>query len=627
MLEFFKRKNIDRSKKLLTNNFERAINNKIVRKINGQNLVITSYNVHYFSEPLKSQNSIKKQNIFHSLEKLLTFFKKSESDIILLQEALFNDKIISFFRNNDYFPYVCDTYEIFNNEKLPFFYGNIILINEKKNIKVTTVSKIISLSGFRQRKKCIVNILIDYLGYKLSIYNVHLDVWDRTGKCRLEQIKNILNLVKKDDNTNILISGDFNAIKESDYSSEEKKALKDFYSTYTNNPFKEIDYLLQKGFTDIGGNYNPSSTVWSKQRVDFFFIKNGFSIPIINYNVQHVKGSDHYPISIELQTHQECINLDLLHKPLIENAERVDLKDGHQLDKKLVYEFKDEKRCEVVLKILPIWNKKWEKMVNILHNAELSNAHIIYGKKSAYNEYIITKYLSKLVEKNITFSFVKTIAAYETETLPMNREQLKKFNLLDIPNQRFYVLIQPKLDKCENRELFKKNIDLVLFQIQWALFISYKRYQFVHGDLNYAENILCYTFNFFPKKYAIFKYKDLIWKIPLFNSLCPALILFDFEFSDFTYKNYDIHSKLPLEDVKNYAIGNYETIKRKRELDILGINSFLKKMGIKKEIPNISIFNNKKLLDGFDNFKITEKELKELDKNIYILFDGTKKKI
>ena len=30
----------------------------------------------------------------------------------------------------------------------------------------------------------------------------------------------------------------------------------------------------------------------------------------------------------------------------------------------------------------------------------------------------------------------------------------------------------------------------------------------------------------------------------------------------------------------------------------------------------IAVANNKKLLDGFDNFKITEKELKELDKNL-----------
>ena len=62
--------------------------------------------------------------------------------------------------------------------------------------------------------------------------------------------------VKMDKCPNILIGGDFNAIKESDYSEEEKTALKKFYSTFTDNPFKEIEFLMGKGFRDCANRHS-----------------------------------------------------------------------------------------------------------------------------------------------------------------------------------------------------------------------------------------------------------------------------------------------------------------------------------------------------------------------------------
>ena len=231
--------------------------------------------------------------------------------------------------------------------------------------------------------------------------------------------------------------------------------------------------------------------------------------------------------------------------------------------------------------------------------------------------------MSKLVEKCVTFSFVKTLAAFETENIPID-----SFHLLDIPNQKFYILVQLLLQNCEINPLFKKYQDLVIFQLQWALFISYKRFQFIHGDIYHGtkNNILCTSLNLYGKQYIIIKYKKLIWKFP-FNGTLPIMIMFDFEFSDFQYKKINIHNKIPTTNINNYPIGNQNTINKKRELDILGLNKALKKIGIHKKIPQISPYNNKQLLNGFDKYKINEDEFSKLDKNIYFLFDGSSKKI
>jgi len=592
MLEFFKSNDLNKSKEILSKNFNKSIDHKIFSKKDENNLMITTYNIHFFSLPLI--------NIQIGLDKLMKFCKRSNSDIIMLQEALFNDEIIDFFKSNHYVSYVCDTY-IYTNKNDSYFYGNIILVKDKINVK--KISNVSYISGYQQRKKCIVNIIIEYNNYILSLYNVHLDVWDQSGKCRLEQIKKILKLIDKDTTQNIIVSGDFNSIKESDYSKNEKNALKEFYSTYTKNPFKELQFLINKGFIDVAEEFKDkiSASVWSKQRVDFIFLKKKFNIKIDNYYTHHIDGSDHFPISIELV-----------------NPGKLILDKGKILsnNKKLVYEFKHNK-FKFILKILPIWNKYWIKMQSFLLKLDISKSKIYYGQKTAYNEYIITKYMSKLVEDKISLSFLKILDAYKTDSLPM---KIKEFSY--IPNQKYYLLIQPKLDECKHSSIFSENEDLIVFQLQWALFISYKLFKFIHGDIlyGYNNNLLCYTFYLDNKEFLIIKYHKLIWKFPIKNNKLPSIIMFDYEFSNFNYKNININNKIPF--LKSYKNNN-----KKRELDILGYNIFLKKMNILKQIPNINIKNNIKLLDGFNKYMIDISEFNKLDPNKYLLLDGSFKKL
>ena len=101
----------------------------------------------------------------------------------------------------------------------------------KKRVWVWPIKKIsneLYISGYKGSKKCIVNVVVEYHNTMISIYNIHLDVWDRTGKCRLEQIDKLLKKVEMDTCPNIILTGDFNSIKKSDYYEDEINALKKF---------------------------------------------------------------------------------------------------------------------------------------------------------------------------------------------------------------------------------------------------------------------------------------------------------------------------------------------------------------------------------------------------------------
>ena len=603
MLNFYNKNNLNKSKKKLLNNFNNNTNN-IIKTKNNNNLKITSYNVHYFMPGNLSQTAINKNTVISSIKKLILFCKKSQSDIILLQEALFNKEILSTFKDNLLIPYVCQTYSLINTNEINYQYGNIILINNS-NIKIKNKYDI-PISGFHNRKKCIVNLVIEYLNNVISIYNVHLDVWDRTGKCRLEQIDQITKIIKQDSSPNIIIAGDFNSIKEEDYNPSQILALKEFYQNYTNNPFKEIKYFIKNGFIDIASLFQNkiSPTVWSKQRVDFFFINKNFSLPIYNYDVTHLKGSDHFPISIELNTNN-CINQKLLSSPT-KNA--INFYNPEKIQEFLYKIIDKETNCPMYMKILPIWNERWEGMVRKIYKNEI----LKYGKEIAYNEYTITTHLSLLTQNFISLNFPKTFAAFQTNNLSIDSP-------INIDEQKYYIMVQPEYAM---EKLNLEYSDLIVFQLQWSIFISFKIFKFIHGDILNGRNHNIFTYNYkFPNKNAtVFKYENKIWKFPI-NGLLPTIIQYDFGFSDFHYKNININNKIPYLSTEDFPIGNNKTSQKKIELDNQGYNLILQKIGINHKIP----INIEKLLDGFDKYIITQTELDKLDKKDMILLDGNKK--
>jgi endonuclease/exonuclease/phosphatase family metal-dependent hydrolase len=588
MYSFFKEANLDKSKMELIANFDSYCNQHIYKKINSANLMITSYNVNFFSAQNKDKNLEK--NVQFCLKRFLKFCKKTASDIILVQEALFNKNIISIFKNEGYNTYFCITYKIGQ-----YYVGNMILI--RNNIIIQKISREFNIFSYKKSKKCIINVIIEYQNTTISIYNINLNFWDNTEISRLEQINKLLDTLKMDKSPNILIGGDFNALKKSDYLKEERFALKKYYSAYTDNPFKEIDLFIKNDFIDCAIN-NIMPTVWNKQRVDFLFVNRDFFFDILNYSTHTISGSDHFPISIEIGIKKTSYHL-------------VDP------NKKLVY--KNNYNSEYILKILPIWNFYWKKSSELLYKIGLSKASIYYGIKNAWNEYTITKYISKLVSNNISYSFVPIISAKKAVILPKEiKEIIPEFE--KIPNQKYYFLKQQKLQECP---IFnKKNTNLIVFQMQWALFIAYKLFGFIHGDILQGKNynLLCYTYKLPGKKFLIVRYNQNIWKFSLLNEELPVIVLYDFGFSDLDYKNIHIHNKIPKIPMEE------STSEKKWELDIQGYNIFFNKIGIERKIPNISLKDYSKLLEGFDTYKISLDEYRKIDKSKYLLFDGNTKK-
>ena len=206
MYSFFKEANLDKSKMELIANFDSYCNQHIYKKINSANLMITSYNVNFFSAQNKDKNLEK--NVQFCLKRFLKFCKKTASDIILVQEALFNKNIISIFKNEGYNTYFCITYKIGQ-----YYVGNMILI--RNNIIIQKISREFNIFSYKKSKKCIINVIIEYQNTTISIYNINLNFWDNTEISRLEQINKLLDTLKMDKSPNILIGGDFNALKKS----------------------------------------------------------------------------------------------------------------------------------------------------------------------------------------------------------------------------------------------------------------------------------------------------------------------------------------------------------------------------------------------------------------------------
>ena len=93
MLSFYKQEDIYKSKNELISNFEESCDEHTYKKSDNKNLMITSYNVHFFSPAIIDK--LFDEKIAQGIQKLLKFCSETNSDILILQEALFNPEIIA----------------------------------------------------------------------------------------------------------------------------------------------------------------------------------------------------------------------------------------------------------------------------------------------------------------------------------------------------------------------------------------------------------------------------------------------------------------------------------------------------------------------------------------------------
>ena len=323
----------------------------------------------------------------------------------------------------------------------------------------------------------------------------------------------------------------------------------------------------------------------------------------------------------QINIHNRCLSTKELNDKVVEKCkEKIDKSNtvkGESFHIEIVIN-----KCKYFSKIIPIWNQKWrtnKKLKNLFSDYVITN-----GKKVAYNQYLINKVVSTLSEKMVSYNFIKTHSICKTNNLTSYFKKKIKLDNFFEGKQNYYIITQPKLYDIlslnhNSYNIFINQSSHIVFQLGWSLFVTYKLFNFIHGDILYGRdnNILLNIFKFDNVKFAIYKYKNHIWKFRMNKSLYPCIILFDFDYSEFQHNNYKIHSKAPFKSIINYPPGDKKTIDYKRQSDIIGLNRVLRKIGIRKRISLVECENSIELIldSKFNNFKINAEKYKRLLKN------------
>jgi endonuclease/exonuclease/phosphatase family metal-dependent hydrolase len=144
----------------------------------------------------------------------------------------------------------------------------------------------------------------------LSVYGTHLDVSD-TEHNRRAEVDELTQKANADSADNVVILGDFNAIRQRDYqydingqniwqllSKNEQARLR------TAVPLQTLSNLENAGFQDSFSKANivaPKFTTWTGTYIDFMYIRTrGWQLPIDGCYVQFNPYSDHTPVIMDL---------------------------------------------------------------------------------------------------------------------------------------------------------------------------------------------------------------------------------------------------------------------------------------------------------------------------------------
>jgi endonuclease/exonuclease/phosphatase family metal-dependent hydrolase len=314
------------------------LNDLIPSKAKGT-LRVCSYNIHYFSWPDRNTN-------YSNIEGIMTVVDRIQPDIIGLQEALLpfllgdeehtdlskgkhsgyqwhvqpnpsakisdipttQRKIVSedawtiedvfeLFEERDY-GYRSQCMGSSTHSKEQTYFGNILL--SKPSLDIPEGLPLTSyVEGGLEYGRCAT---FAYLSdYDLVVCNLHLDVFDKTGKTRIREIDQIIRyLNQRYANTPTIVMGDLNALKRSDYTDLEVRWLAKNNQGFPLD-FQTIDTLGSAGFTDVFNEGSFKYSVWSARRIDFIFVRNITIEKIISTGVMYTPVSDHLPIFVDIK--------------------------------------------------------------------------------------------------------------------------------------------------------------------------------------------------------------------------------------------------------------------------------------------------------------------------------------
>lgn len=141
------------------------------------------------------------------------------------------------------------------------------------------------------------NALFVTLENGLTIVNLHLDVWDRSGKTRLKQIKEMDHVLNEYKLFPAMVCGDFNTQRRRDYTNAQWETLQKHYVVET----IAIDYIESFGVKDVldlVGKKSVTSIPGVNRRIDFMFAFDPYDqVKVQSADiVKNVYFSDHFPV-------------------------------------------------------------------------------------------------------------------------------------------------------------------------------------------------------------------------------------------------------------------------------------------------------------------------------------------
>jgi len=243
------------------------------------------------------------------IENIFNYIKESEPDILFLQEIKTQEAT---FPKDDFKKIGYKSY-VFGQKS----YNGVAFLSKLKILNIDT-----NFINDKLKQSRIITGEIKIKSKKIKLINIYVPNGNPVNTEKYEYKKNWLNLFNKNikktlkNNSNIIISGDFNIIPEEidvyDSTRYENDAL---FKLEIRKKYRE---LINLGFVDVYRHYNKNKQEytfwdyfagsWQKNygmRIDHFVVSNNIleNLKSININKKprsKTKPSDHTPIELEI---------------------------------------------------------------------------------------------------------------------------------------------------------------------------------------------------------------------------------------------------------------------------------------------------------------------------------------
>lgn len=218
----------------------------------------------------------------------------SDADAVFLCEALFKSDYRQKF--DMYVKTTTFKYVEFANTK----YGINLILSKYPIVKKQIITLPKDPIKNQSRYGIAVSIKINDTANLLKIVGTHLDVYDETENTRKQQIDLIMKMIDHE----YIILGDFNSLRQLDYSKHIWDCIvSDDFIRHVNTQTQVTHSVESNGWVDSFVKCTkppPTVSVWSMRRVDYIYIGQHTPHKIVDTNIHVTNISDHLPIYVDL---------------------------------------------------------------------------------------------------------------------------------------------------------------------------------------------------------------------------------------------------------------------------------------------------------------------------------------